>query len=144
MPFEHSAGAVIYRKDNGQVKFLLLHYEEGHWGCAKGHTENGETIEQTARREIQEETGITDIRFIEGFKELNQYFFMSKGERINKTVTFLLVETATKEISISDEHTGFEWLPYAEALKRITFKAEKEMFTKAFQFLLNNNRIPSA
>ena len=139
MPFEHSAGAVIFRKENGQIMFLLLHYEEGHWGCAKGHTEKGETIEQTARREIQEETGITDIRFIDGFKELNQYFFMSKGERINKTVTFLLAETASKEITISDEHTGFEWLPYEAALKRITFKAEKEMFKKANQFLLNIN-----
>ena len=48
---------------------MLLHYEEGHWGCAKGHFEEDETAEQTARREIREETGLTDIRFIPGFKE---------------------------------------------------------------------------
>ena len=135
MPFEYSAGAVIFRKETGQILFLLLHYEEGHWGCAKGHIEKGETLEQTARREIMEETGLTDIRFIEGFKELNQYYFMSGGERINKTVTFLLAETHSKSITISNEHIGFEWLPYQQALELITFKAEKEMFKKANQFL---------
>ena len=52
MPYEHSAGAVIFRKENERPLYLLLHYEAGHWGCAKGHVENSETIEETARREI--------------------------------------------------------------------------------------------
>jgi bis(5'-nucleosidyl)-tetraphosphatase len=136
MLFEYSSGAVIFRREKGIPLFLLLHYEEGHWGCAKGHLEMGENIEQTARREIQEETGITDITFIDGFKELNRYFFMSKGEKISKTVTFLLAKTNSKEVTISNEHTGYEWLPFDQALQLITFKNEKEMFQKAHQFLL--------
>jgi bis(5'-nucleosidyl)-tetraphosphatase len=135
MQYEHSAGAVIFRKENGQTLYLLLHYEEGHWGCAKGHLEKDETVEQTARREIQEETGLTDISFVPGFKEINQYFFMSKHERINKTVTFLLAETRSAAVTISDEHTDFAWLPYEEAFERITFKNEKEMFKKANEFV---------
>lgn len=136
MPYEHSAGAVIFRKENGQPLYLLLHYEAGHWGCAKGHVENNETIEETARREIQEETGLTDIRFVPGFKEMNRYFFMKKQERINKTVTFLLAETHQSEITISFEHSGFAWLPYEEALARTTFKNEKEVLRKANDFVL--------
>jgi len=104
---------------------------------ARGHTEKAETIEETARREIREETGLTDIHFIPGFQELNQYYFMSKRERINKTVTFLLAETQSTVITISDEHTDSTWLPYAEARARITFQSEKAMFHKANQFVMN-------
>jgi bis(5'-nucleosidyl)-tetraphosphatase len=137
MLYEHSAGAVIFRKENGQALYLLLHYQKGHWGCCKGHTEKDETVEDTARREIREETGLTDIHIIPGFEELNQYFFISKRERINKTVTFLLAETRSSLIILSDEHTDFAWLPSVEAWERITFQSEKVIFQKANQFVMN-------
>jgi bis(5'-nucleosidyl)-tetraphosphatase len=135
MPVEHSAGAVIFRKEGRGTLFLLLHYEEGHWGAPKGHIEKGESIEETARREIKEETGLTDIQFLPGFKETIKYFFHSAEGRVFKTVTFLLASTATKEIEISYEHTGFEWLPYPEALERTTYKDEKAVLEKAAAFL---------
>ena len=135
MPVEHSAGAVVFRRESEQVFYLLLHYEEGHWGSSKGHIEKGETIEETARREIREEAGLADLQFIDGFKETNKYFFVAKGQRIFKTVVFLLAETHTKKIKISFEHTGYAWLPFAEALERMTFKDEKEVLRKADQFI---------
>jgi len=137
MPSEFSAGAVIFRKENDRVLYLVLHYEEGHWGCSKGHIEKEETIEQTARREIREETGLIDIRFVPGFQEINRYSFMGRNGRIDKTVTFLLAETLSTEITLSDEHIDFAWLPYETALERISFKNEKEIFKKAHQFVLN-------
>jgi bis(5'-nucleosidyl)-tetraphosphatase len=136
MPAEHSAGAVIFRKEGHQVHYLLLHYEEGHWGFAKGHTEKGETIAETARREIQEETGLTDTGFIEGFKGYNKYFYSSQGRKVFKTVTFLLAKTRSKEVKLSSEHVGYEWLPYAGALGKITFPDEKKLLTKAREFIL--------
>ncbi len=142
MPSEHSAGAIVFRKEAGKNLFLLLHYEEGHWGSSKGHTEKNETDEETARREIREETGINDLTFIEGFKELDRYYYMKSGERIFKTVTFLLAETLTKEIKISFEHTGYAWLPYAEAVERITYDSEKAAFRKAHRFLIEHNLQP--
>ena len=135
MPAEHSAGAVIFRKEADKIFYLLLHYEEGHWGSPKGHIENEETIEETARREIREETGLIDIRFIAGFKERNQYFYTRNGQRIFKIVTFLLAETTTKEIQLSWEHVGFEWLAYPEAWERITFADEKKLLQKANQLV---------
>ena len=51
MPIEKSAGAVIFRKQNDAILYLLLHYEAGHWDLAKGHIEKGESLEETARRE---------------------------------------------------------------------------------------------
>ena len=138
MPAEHSAGAIVFRKTRGTVWYLLLHYEEGHWGSSKGHIENNETIEETARREIREETGLTDIQFFKGFKERNQYFFWSKGERIFKTVTFLLARTQTAEIKLSFEHIGYEWLPYEAAIEKITFADEKKVLQRAQQYILDN------
>ncbi len=135
MPVEHSAGAIVFRPEIKQILYLILHYEEGHWGYPKGHIEKGETIEETVRREIREETGIADIDVISGFKELTKYFFVFEGQRIFKTVVFLLARTHTKKVELSFEHIGYEWLPYPEALQRITFKDEKTLLEKAKKFI---------
>ena len=135
MSLEKSAGAVIFRKAEGKIYYLLLHYEMGHWGFSKGHIEKGETIQDAARREIEEETGIGDVKFIEGFKEWIKYFFKLKGKNIFKIVTYLLAETKKKDIKISWEHTGSEWLPYKEAMVRLSFKKTKEILKKANDFL---------
>jgi bis(5'-nucleosidyl)-tetraphosphatase len=139
MPAEHSSGAIVFRKEGDKVFYLLLHYEEGHWGSPKGHIENNETIEETASREIREATGLTDIRFLDGFKEHNHYFFSSQHQRVFKTVTFLLAETFSKEIRVSWEHTGFTWLTFPEVLEKVTFDDEKKLFQKAQQLISGKN-----
>jgi bis(5'-nucleosidyl)-tetraphosphatase len=135
MPAEHSAGAIIFRREGEPVYFLLLHYGEGHWGAPKGHIEKGETIEDTVRREVEEETGLTDIQFKNGFKETIQYFFHKPEGKVFKTVVFLLGETKIKEIKISFEHTGYKWLPLKEALAETTYRDEKKVLKLAAEFL---------
>jgi 8-oxo-dGTP pyrophosphatase MutT (NUDIX family) len=143
MPVEKSAGAVIFIKESEKPLFLLLHYPFGfrtpgksYWDFPKGHIEKGEKLEETARREVAEETGITEIEFLAGFKEWIKYFYKLKGKNIFKIVTFLLAETKTKEVKISWEHIGFKWLPYEEALGQLTFKNAKEILKKANDFLM--------
>jgi len=136
MIYEHSAGAVIFRPEQGQPLYLVLHYDEGHWGCSKGHTENSETVEETARREIHEETGLTDITFIPGFREENHYYFIINRQRISKTVTFLLAKTHSDAVTISDEHIDFAWLTFPKALERITFINEKKVLQNAQRFVI--------
>ena len=68
MPAEHSAGAIVFRNEKSENFYLLLEYRPDYWGFSKGNIEKGEAVEETARREIREETGLTDIQFIEGFK----------------------------------------------------------------------------
>jgi len=58
LPRVKSCGAVVYR-ENAQVKYLLLHYGGAHWDFVKGEMEEDESEEETARRELEEETGIT-------------------------------------------------------------------------------------
>jgi 8-oxo-dGTP pyrophosphatase MutT (NUDIX family) len=141
MPVEKSAGAVIFRKENNKIYYLLLHYpsspraKRDYWDFPKGHIEKGEKEIETVKREVEEETGLKDIELIEGFKSGIRYFFKFQGENILKFVTFYLAETKEKKVKISKEHIGFEWLPYEEAEARLKFKNAKEILKKANEFL---------
>ncbi len=135
MPIEKSAGAVIFRRENSKIYYLLLYYELGHWGFPKGIIKKGERIEDAARREIKEETGIEDIKFIPGFKESIEYFFELKDKTIFKMATFLLAETRTKQVKLSFEHKDYVWLEYEDTLERLGFKNAKEVLKKANNFL---------
>ena len=141
MSIEKSAGAIVFRRDNNKIYYLLLHYlsppgtTKEYWDLPKGHIEKGEKLEETVEREVEEETGLKDIEFLKGFKETIKYFFKWKGENILKFVTFYLTETKTKNVKVSFEHLGFKWLPYEEALIRLTFKNAKDILQKA------NNRL---
>ncbi len=141
MPVERSAGAVIFRKEGGKIYYLLLHYPTGfrtskdYWDFPKGHIEKGEDMIKTAKREVAEETGLKEIEFIEGFKETIKYFFKFQGKTVLKFVTFYLAKTKEKNVKISWEHIGFQWLPYQEALKQLTFENAKEILKKANKFL---------
>lgn len=145
MPVEKSAGAVVFRKEDGKIYYLLLHYPSGishrtkkdYWDFPKGHVEKGEKLEQTAKREIEEETGLKDIKFVEGFKETIKYFFKWEGKNVLKFVTFFLAETKEKEVKVSFEHLGYVWLPFEEAMKKLTFDNAKEVLKKANDFLKN-------
>ena len=132
---ETSAGIVIYRKENSEKLFLLLHYPSGHWDFVKGKMEKGETTQQTAIRETKEETGITDITFVENFEEWIEYNFKYQGELVQKKVVFFLAETKTKNVKISHEHSGYTWMDYNTSMEKTTFDNAKTVLTKAQRLL---------
>lgn len=133
---ETSAGIVIFRKEDSKILFLLLHYPSGHWDFVKGKMEVDETTYQTAIRETKEETGITDITFIENFEEWIEYNFQYNGELIHKKVVFFLAETRTKQVKISHEHQNYTWVDYNTAMEKTTFDNAKTVLTRA-QMLLS-------
>lgn len=141
MEKEKSAGAIIFILDKQGNKYLLLHYEAGHWDFPKGHVEKGEKEEDTVKREVKEETGIGKIDILKGFRENIHYFYRFKGKLMSKDVVFLLAKTTQDKVKISFEHIGFEWLPYEEALERLTFKNAKEILKKANDFLGKNKSL---
>jgi 8-oxo-dGTP pyrophosphatase MutT (NUDIX family) len=143
MPIEKSAGAVIFRKEDDRIYYLLLYSpafrgDKTHWSFPKGRVEKGESLENTAKREIEEETGIDDLKFLDGFKETMRYFFRWEGKNVMKFSTFFLAETKIKEVKISWEHEGYKWLEYKDAFEQLTFKNSKEFLKKANKFLLKN------
>jgi len=132
---ETSSGVVLFRKENEKILFLLLHYPSGHWDFVKGKMEKGESSKQTAIRETEEETGITDVRFLDNFEEWIQYNFQFEGELVNKKVVFFLGETKTKEVKISHEHINFTWMDYATAMEKTTFNNAKTVLSKSYDLL---------
>lgn len=149
--FEKSVGVIIFRKAESRIKYLLLHYRHGHWDFPKGHMEKGETEEETMRRELEEETGISDIKIIPEFHEKIRFFYKAKddeyerrkkkGERtlIFKKVVFYLAETQAQDVKISFEHIGFEWLEFEKALERTTYRGPKRILKKANEYLLKQS-----
>jgi 8-oxo-dGTP pyrophosphatase MutT (NUDIX family) len=134
MPSEKSCGAVIF-KANGSRKYLLLHYEGGHWDFVKGHVERNESERQTVLRETQEETGLTELAFLEGYREPINYYYKRAGATVYKEVVFYLLESKTDSIRLSREHVGFVWMPYDGARERLTYKNAKETLRKAHEYL---------
>lgn len=131
MPQEKSCGVVVFRNEGGGRKYLLLRYEEGHWDFPKGHVESGEAELDAAVRETKEETGIRDLEFVEGFRERIEYHYKKEGKAMHKEVFFFLACTKTKDVKLSFEHIGFEWLPFEKASKQLTFKNSREVLSKA-------------
>ncbi len=136
---ETSAGAIIFRIDEKSKKpiYLLLHYGSGHWDFVKGHIEGKETEEETLRREAEEESGLTDLHIISGFREKVSYFYRKDGETVPKDVIFLLAQTAAaeKEVKLSFEHSEYVWLGFEDAVKKVTYSNSKEVLKKANKFL---------
>ena len=147
MPIEKSAGAVIFIKQDDKILFLLLHYptsaskrtNKDYWDLPKGHIEKGETLEETVRREVEEETGLGNIQILPEFKETIKYFFRWEEKNVMKFVTFFLAQVDRKEVEISSEHIGFDWLPFQGAIKRLKFKNAREILKKADDYLTKKN-----
>ena len=132
---EKSSGTVIFRDTPEGIVFLLLHYPSGHWDFVKGKMEKGENPLDTLVREAKEETGISDLNFVEGFEENIEYDFQFEGELIHKKVVFYLAKTNTEKITISHEHLDFVWLDYKSAFEKTTYQNAKSVLSKANQLL---------
>jgi 8-oxo-dGTP pyrophosphatase MutT (NUDIX family) len=138
---ERSAGFVIFFQPPAgpagpaPLEFLLLNYGR-HWDFPKGHVEQGEDDLTAALRELREETGIADARVVPGFqREMTYYFRHKRYGLIHKTVVFFLAETPSRDVTLSHEHTGFEFLPFEQAVKRLTFPTARQMLRAAWERL---------
>ena len=137
MKTEKSAGIVLFRNNSSGNEFLLLNYPQGHWDFIKGKIEQNEATHETALRETREETGISNIEFIDGFEENIEYDFRFKREDVHKKVIFFIAKTDIKKIRLSHEHNDYLWSGYSESLKKITYQGSKNILIKANEFLLN-------
>lgn len=141
MPHEQSAGAVVFRREKGEkgrILYLLLQYEKGHWEFPRGlvgDNNKGESETDAVMREIREETGITDANIISGFRETSAWFFKRDGKTVHKEAAYYLAETKQEKVTLSFEHKDYAWLPYEEAVEKVTFKNAKEIIQKADDFL---------
>jgi len=139
---EFSAGGIVFKKVNDQTLWLIVQPEGGgHWSkdrfqFPKGLIETGEKAPQTAKREVAEETGVrADI--VQKIDSLKIFFFDEEKNRIQKTITLFLMEFKQEGERQEDEEKIKEifWLPYEEALQKLTFDTEKKALEKARKIL---------
>jgi bis(5'-nucleosidyl)-tetraphosphatase len=131
---ERSAGAVVYR-DTSRGRVYLLLQNAGRWDFPKGGMEKGESELQTVLREVEEETGLNDIRIVPGFRKVIEYFYRRDGKNVHKQVVYLLASTANERVKISFEHQGYGWFPYHEAMKKASYNNSKVTMTEAERFI---------
>jgi 8-oxo-dGTP pyrophosphatase MutT (NUDIX family) len=120
---------------------LLLQYPQGHWDFPKGHIEESdEDKKATAARELSEETGISEIEFIDDFEYRTAYEFRHKGRLIEKQVFWFIAETETMSVNISHEHTEHLWLEWDDAMKQLTHHESQGVLAAAHTHLKSINR----
>jgi 8-oxo-dGTP pyrophosphatase MutT (NUDIX family) len=126
-----SAGGVAFRHGPDGVEVVLVgRYEPERWVLPKGTPDKGESLEQTAAREVKEETGI-QVRLIRPLHDI-QYWFVLHGVRHYKTVHFYLMKAIGGDTSLHDhEYDVAAWFPIAEAERRLAFANERMVVAKA-------------
>lgn len=127
-----SAGGIVFRIDAGRASLVVgLRRREGDrhggtWTLPKGTPDPGETIEQTAVREVEEETGLR-VRILEPLPSIS-YSFVQDGTRIHKTVHYWLMEPVGGDLSRHDrEFERVRWISFEEAGSLLTFETERTL-----------------
>ncbi len=131
---EKSCGAVVYKRINNEVLFLLEHMTHGHISMPKGHVETGETEADTAFREIKEETNL-DVDLDTGFRHVISY---SPCEGHIKDVVYFVAKAENDAAMMPQECEVKEltWKPFSEARELLTYDLEKQTLEAAYNYLL--------
>jgi ADP-ribose pyrophosphatase YjhB (NUDIX family) len=123
---EPTAGGVVFRrsKDNpNSIEILLIQDSKGRWTIPKGHIEEGEKSSATAEREIQEETGLQEMRILNWLGKIN-FRYRRGNSLVLMTTEIFLVEALGDTNNIKPEKwmSSLGWLPANEALDKIEYE----------------------
>jgi len=135
---EVSAGGVVYRRSDDGVEIVLAARRTRRgdlaWGLPKGLIEPEETPEEAAVREVREETGLEAE--VEASLGDIRYFYVWEGVRVRKAVHFFLMRATGGDVSQHDhEMEDVQWFPLSVALRRATYKGEREVLQRAAERL---------
>ena len=137
MKHEKSCGAIIFKRINNTIKYVIIASINGVYGFPKGHVINGETEKQTALREVFEEVGL-EISFIDGFRETIEYYIPSVD--VQKQVVYFLGEYINDDQAIihqQSELLSAKLMTFNEAMELFTHQNNKDLLTKADLFIKN-------
>ena len=134
MNHEYSCGAVVFTREGGAVRYLLIETPSGAYGFPKGHMEAGETERQTALREINEEAGVR-VTLIEGFRHETSYLLHEKAGTVKHVTYFLGSYEGQTPTPQPGEVTRSVLLPYDAAIRRVTHEGNRLILEHAARFL---------
>ena len=126
-----AAGGVVLRGADDDLEVALAgRRNDGSWVFPKGTPDRDESIEETALRETEEETGLK-VRILESLGQM-EYWFAAGGERVHKFVHFYLMEPVGGDVSLHDhEYDEVRWVPVAEARRMLSFETYREVLDRA-------------
>lgn len=121
------AGVVPLRKEGDEWKVFLIQYKgyEQFWGCPKGNRELNETHQEAACRELKEETGLEVKNFLQHRPLLEEFYWLKKGERLQKRILFYLAEVEGRIDLQKAEVADGRWFTLPEAIEKIIYPEGK-------------------
>lgn len=129
---------MVFRKHQDDVEFLLIEDLKGRWSVPKGHVEAGETLEQTALREIGEETGLKNTRIVEKLDKVH-FFYRFEGRLIFMTTFIYLIEAIDPDEPIVVEESegivGARWFPAEKAQQILEYKDLKNLMARSVDII---------
>ena len=134
MSKEKSCGAVVYRETGSEIEFLAIKSKaHGDWGFPKGHMEKSESEQETAKREVLEETGL-NVTLIDEFRTTVKYIMPNGVEK--EVVYFIGKVLPDHTVKVQQEEIEeYRWLKFNEILPLITYENTREVLIKAKKFL---------
>ncbi len=126
-----AAGGVVLREGSGGREVVLAgRHSDGTWVFPKGTPDGAESIEETALREVREETGL-GVRIVRPIGVID-YWFAAPGERVHKFVHFFLMEAIGGDVAGHDrEYDEVRWVSAAEARRMLSFETYREILDRA-------------
>lgn len=130
---EKACGAVVYKEECNELKFLLVYQHNGHYSFPKGHVEGNETEIETALREIKEETNL-DVLIDSNYRKKITYFVEPK--KVMKDVVYFIATPTTFNLKSQEgEIKECLWCSYEEVLKKIEYENAKQVFIETYNYL---------
>lgn len=134
MTYEVSSGAIVFTREGGGLRYVIVRSLEGWYGFPKGHIEGEETEEEAALREIREEVGLS-VHFVPGFRTTDEHTIPEKPG-VMKRVVYFLAEYEGQEIRYQKEELlEAPLLTYEEAMERFQFESSRRILKEANDFL---------
>ena len=129
----------VFKNPEGDFLFCIVLASAGHWGFPKGHQDLPESEEETALRELEEETGIKNANIVKDKSFTERYVFKRDGFTNNKFVKYFLgfitsISDATPD-NFKEEIPELRWVNYKEAKNLLSFKERIEILDEAFKYL---------
>jgi 8-oxo-dGTP pyrophosphatase MutT (NUDIX family) len=118
------------------IRFLLIKDPYKKWGLPKGHIDSGESLAETAQREVAEETGLCELRLHASLGSID-WHFRFRGKRIHKTCHFFLFEAPTGSPCPQAEEgiVDCRWFTHSDAMKTISYANARDILKQAGQIV---------
>ncbi len=139
-----SAGAIILREIEGELKLALAHHKNSakEWVLPKGHVDPGESLEQATLREIHEETGLSRVQLIKQLGSIVRQSIKSNGDVVDKTIHYFLayaLNNGQPQAPLDPRFTGVGWFSPRQAIELIPYEQDRAFLQEHLSLMFNPN-----